>query len=222
LAIHWSIPILEKILPPNLANRLFEAQCDPGLRTGPDHTIQFRNSETGDVLKTISTPNMKRVSRKKLRALCAEGIEVQWGKALNEVVYTKDGQRVSAHFSDGSIYQGDILVGADGPKSKVREILLGVEKARSTPLEIVYNMSIVKYGDAEKSLHVRSGHPQNLFGYCPKGIFSFIAGIYLTSVRRIRDKILIMIQSKTCPIQTNPRLGHFRLDLLGWVNEMPA
>ena len=193
MAIHWSIPILEKLLPTNLASRLFETQCDPGLRTGLDHTIEFRNSETGDVLKTISTPNMKRVSRKKLRALCAEGIEVQWGKTLNEVVYRSDGPGVSAHFSDGSSYYGDVLVGADGPKSKVREILLGVEKARSTPLEIVYNMSIVKYGEAEKSLHVRSGHPQNLFGYCPKGIFSFVASMYPTFVSLITNKLLTMI-----------------------------
>jgi 2-polyprenyl-6-methoxyphenol hydroxylase-like FAD-dependent oxidoreductase len=157
---------------------LHEAQCDPGLVTTPDHTIQFRNSETGDVLKTIATPNLKRVSRKKLRALCAEGIEVLWGKTISNATYQSDGERVTAHFTDGSTYDGDVLVGADGPNSKVREILLGTEKARRTPLDIVYNMSIVKYGDPEKALYVQSGHPQNMFGYNPNGTFSFLAGMW--------------------------------------------
>lgn len=121
---------------------------------------------------------MKRVSRKKLRALCAEGIEIQWGKDLEDVKYDPDQQGITAHFSDGSSYHGDVLVGADGPKSKVREILLGTEKSQNTSLEIVYNMTIVKYGDAKKALHVRSGHPQNLLGYNPNGIFTMIASMY--------------------------------------------
>jgi 2-polyprenyl-6-methoxyphenol hydroxylase-like FAD-dependent oxidoreductase len=160
---------------------LFEAQCDPGLVTGPDHTIELRNSENGDVLKTISTPNLKRVSRKKLRTLCAEGIEVLWEKTLDDITYESD-EGLTAHFTDGSTYYGDVLVGADGPKSKVREILLGTEKARSTPLDIVYNMSIVKYGDAKKALFLHSGHPQNYFGYNPNGIFSFLASMDPTSL----------------------------------------
>jgi flavin-dependent dehydrogenase len=181
LGIHWSIPILEKLLPTDISNRLSEAQCDPGLVAGPDHTIELRNSATGDVLKTIPTPNLKRVSRKKFRALCAEGIEVLWGKSLDDITYDSDGEGLTAHFNVLKYY-GDVLVGADGPKSKVREILFGAEKARSTPMDIVYNMSIVKYGDAKKALHVQSGHPQNCFGYNPKGIFSFIASIDPTSI----------------------------------------
>jgi 2-polyprenyl-6-methoxyphenol hydroxylase-like FAD-dependent oxidoreductase len=162
----------------DLSNRLCEAQCDPRLVTNLDSTIELLNSETGDVLKTISTPYLKRVSRKKLRALCTEGIEILWGKTLVDVTYESNGESLTAHFTDGSTYYGDVLVGADGPKSKVREILLGAEKARSTPLDIVYNMSIVKYGDAKKALHVlQSGHPQNSFGYNPNGIFSVLAGM---------------------------------------------
>lgn len=161
---------------------MFEAQCDPRLVTDLNHTIELLNSENGDVLKTISTPNLKRVSRKKLRALCAEGIEVLWGKTLDGIAYELDGKGLTAHFTDGSTHYGDVLVGADGPKSKVREILFGTEKARSTPLDIVYNMSIVKYGDAKKALHVQSGHPQNSFGYNPNGIFSFVAGRDPTSI----------------------------------------
>jgi hypothetical protein len=175
LGVHWSVPILEKLLPPNLSSRLFEAQCNPGLVANSNHTIQLLNSETGDVLKTIPTPYLMRASRKKLRALCAESIDVQWGKTLNDITYDSNGEGLTAHFIDGSKYHGELLVGADGPKSKVREILLDVEKAARTLLDIVYNMSIVNYRDVEKALHVNSAHPYNSFGYNPKGIFSFVA-----------------------------------------------
>lgn len=106
-----------------------------------------------------------------------------WGKTINNVTYESGREGVNAQFIDGSTYHGDVLVGADGPNSKVREILLGIEKARRTPLEIVYNMSIVKYEDAEKALHVQSGHPQNMFGYNPDGIFSFLASMWPTGMR---------------------------------------
>jgi len=46
---------------------------------------------------------------------------------------TIDGS-VTVHFSDGSTYIGGILIGADGPKSKIRELLVGVEKSRNTPV----------------------------------------------------------------------------------------
>jgi 2-polyprenyl-6-methoxyphenol hydroxylase-like FAD-dependent oxidoreductase len=93
---------------------------------------------------------------------------VQWGMTLIDVTIDvtiddeKDG--VTAHFADGSTYSGDILVGADGPKSKVREMLVGAEKARSSPVGINYNKAIVKYGDTEKSKYIRSFHPVGVTG----------------------------------------------------------
>jgi flavin-dependent dehydrogenase len=175
LAIHWSVSILGRILPPELFARLFETQCDPALDRGVDETIELRNSETGEILKSISTPNMKRVSRKKLRSLCTEGIDVLWGKSVQDVTYDDGEHSVTAHFADGSTYVGSILVGADGPKSKVRELLLGMELAANKSIGVVYNMAIVKYSNAEKSLHVRSGHPVNCLGYNPKGLFTVIS-----------------------------------------------
>lgn len=51
----------------------------------------------------------------------AEGkATVLWGKAFTHYEEMEDG-RVRAHFADGSNEDGDILIGADGSKSKVRE-----------------------------------------------------------------------------------------------------
>lgn len=120
---------------------------------------------------------MKRVSRRKLRALCIDGLDIQWGKTLTEIEYRDDGEEgVVARFADGSAYEGDIIVGADGPRSKVRELLLGTEVARSKPLGVVQNTTLVKYGDAKKALHVRSGNPLFYLGYNPDGIVNFVSG----------------------------------------------
>lgn len=220
--VQWSLPLLRKLLPTELFNRLVEVQCDPTLERGSDETVEYWNSETGAVLKIIPTPNMKRVSRKKLRGLCAEDIEVLWGKSLDHITYDLDGKGLTAHFADGSTYYGELLVGADGPKSKVREILLGAERSRRTTLDIVYNMAIVKYGDAMKANHVRSGHPQVLFGCNPKGVFSMIASKYPNLEPHITRRLLTRFQSKRFLIPIDRRPGHFNLISHGWGNETPA
>lgn len=47
--------------------------------------------------------------------------KVHWGKSFTHYESLDSGRRVRAHFADGTSAEGDILVGADGSKSKVRE-----------------------------------------------------------------------------------------------------
>jgi 2-polyprenyl-6-methoxyphenol hydroxylase-like FAD-dependent oxidoreductase len=132
------------------------------------------------------------MSRRKLRNFCTQSIDIIWEKTIDNATYDADGNGVTAQFTDGTSYRGDLLVGADGPKSKVRELLLGVELATATPMEIIYNMSIIKYPDAEKALFVQAPHPHNLFGYNPNGIFNFLAGMYPSFILQNADRLLIM------------------------------
>lgn len=166
--------MLEDLLPDSLYRRLAEAQCDPAYDAHGNETVVFLNSATGKEMKTISAPGIRRVSRSKMRKLCSEGIDVLWEKTLVGVAYDRDG--ATAHFGDGSYYRGSVILGADGPNSKVRHILLGEEKARTTELEIRFLTANVKYNDAEKARHVRSGHPVVCPGFHPKGMFNFISG----------------------------------------------
>jgi hypothetical protein len=126
---------------------------------------------------------MRRVSRRKPRSLCAEDIDVKWGKTLERVEYHRNGQEIIAYFEDGSSYQGNILVGCARPKSILREIAIGAELARNSSVGVVFNTAKVTYGDAEKAKHVRSAHPTNCLGYNPQGLFAYIISEYPVPVK---------------------------------------
>ena|SRR5204863_2900170 len=70
---------------------------------------------------------------------------------------THDDDQVTAMFEDGSKASGSMLVGCDGAKSRVRELLLG-DKAKLTTLPMTIFNFTQSY-TAEQALHVRSLHP---------------------------------------------------------------
>ncbi|MCJ1250307.1 hypothetical protein MMC30_007533 [Trapelia coarctata] len=159
MGIHWSLPLLEALLPDDLNDRLNEAQNDPFLEAPLQDELPLINGLTGKVMKALPIPRTIRVSRRKMRAFCTQGLDVQYGKELVEVSYGPDGAGVTATFKDGEKVSGTILVGADGPRSSVRGLLLGEEKAKATSLNVVHSNVAVTYHDAEKSKFVRTAHP---------------------------------------------------------------
>jgi 2-polyprenyl-6-methoxyphenol hydroxylase-like FAD-dependent oxidoreductase len=108
---------LAELLPPEKANRLsFAKVADVGdgftcanekmepfftVPQGQDAAVQFLRSE--------------------LRSLLQEGIDIKWNKRL--ALLEDNGQQVVAHFEDGSSVSGDLIVGCDGGRSMVRELL---------------------------------------------------------------------------------------------------
>lgn len=80
MSIHWSRALLPELLPAELLARVREAQVDPSYDSAqhPDgYVVPFYNAKTGDHIVDIPMKNAIRVSRRKMRALCAEGINVQ-------------------------------------------------------------------------------------------------------------------------------------------------
>lgn len=76
MSIHWSRPLLAELLPAELLARLPEAQVDPSFNE--PYSVAFHNGGTGAFLMAMPMPgNAVRVSRRRMRKLCAEGIEVQ-------------------------------------------------------------------------------------------------------------------------------------------------
>jgi hypothetical protein len=165
MTIHWSKPLLEKLLPADLWNRIHEAQADPSFnaKDAAEYCIPFYDMKTGKHLKNAPVPHAIRVSRRKMRSFCAQGIEVQYGKSIVDVQYDDENSTVKAVYADGTSATGTLLVGADGHRSKVRELLLGKEKGGLSPIPGGVQLVGVQicYNDAEKARHVRQLHPIN-------------------------------------------------------------
>jgi hypothetical protein len=77
MGIHWSLPQLESLLPPELKARLKEAQNDPFLEAPDQDVMKVYNCLDESLLKALPLPRTIRVSRRKLRTLCLQGIDVK-------------------------------------------------------------------------------------------------------------------------------------------------
>lgn len=171
MGIHWSLPQLEALLPPDLRVRLKEAQNDPFLDAEEQDEMRIYNGLDGTILKALPIPRTIRVSRRKLRSFCSQGIDVKYGYDLVSISYEQEG--VTAIFRNGSSVSGSVIIGSDGPRSAVRSLILGSE-ADVTPLEVVHSNVAVKYGDAEKAKFIRSAHPVFSLAVRP-GVLSFLS-----------------------------------------------
>ncbi|KAI0122659.1 putative monooxygenase [Daldinia grandis] len=80
----------------------------------------------GKHIAVQSTPDQPviRANRPRFRDWLSTHIPIQWGKKLTRVEQVQD--EIRLHFEDGTTATGDVLVGADGVNSFVREHLLGV------------------------------------------------------------------------------------------------
>jgi 2-polyprenyl-6-methoxyphenol hydroxylase-like FAD-dependent oxidoreductase len=167
------IPILKTLIPPEAFAKLGAAQVDPNRRCPPSDTIKFLNGQTGEQIGAVETPHIYRLRRSKLRALIAEGIDIQYGKALTDIYYPDDGKTVTAHFADGSSTNGTLLVGTDGTRSIVRNLLLGPQKAALTTLEFAASIVQAKYS-SEQVKFLRSWHPLYVAAPHPAGFASWV------------------------------------------------
>lgn len=206
MSIHWSRPLLEHLLPGELLARLKEAAVDPSFDSSAEggYTVPFYNGKTGEHIISMPMKNSIRVSRRKMRSLCSEGLDIRYGEKL--VSISSEGQGVTAVFESGTTAIGSIVIGTDGPQSAVRKVLLG-DKAASVPLNVVlYNVNVC-YGDAKTALAVRSLNPMNNVALQPdRGLSVWTSSMSFQSSPGL---IIDFLQSKMCQIQKSRRLGYF-------------
>lgn len=75
MVLHWGVDSFTTLLPEDLLTKLPWIQCDPFYEDehGPVPDIRFLNAKTGELLSTVVTRGMRRVSRRKTRLFFSEG-----------------------------------------------------------------------------------------------------------------------------------------------------
>ncbi|RSL78963.1 hypothetical protein CEP51_007757 [Fusarium floridanum] len=174
MAIHWSLDRLENILSPEVFSQIPLISCNPAVPIEAGGLYPIIQAETGNLLTGVPYEKGLRVSRSRMRALCAEGIEVQYGKNLVDVAFNESGQGVIASFADGTVVSGSLIVGADGPRSKVREFAMGsAEEAAVSKFPIFHTNMTVCYNDAEKAKYVRRDYPTSFLALSNQSFHAF-------------------------------------------------
>ena len=166
MGIHWALELLEGLLPPHLAARIVkDGSVDGSLdyEKPPNNGAYIFDGTSGEILKDLAVPGrLVRVSRRKLRALCMEGVDVKQSHTLQTVTCNDEDNTVAATFTNGRSYTGTLLVGCDGPRSPTRDYLFNSEPSgQAKPMQGAVNMPLaVTYADAEIAKFVRSkAHP---------------------------------------------------------------
>lgn len=137
----------------------------PPLRESADHLLPLKLEPQicfyghGKKLAVQNSPEAPflRLHRLRFRQWLATEISIQWGKRLRRV--EEQEKRVTVHFEDGTSASGDILVGADGLNSVVREHLLGrpnTEVLNSIPLSCIWGETTLSGEAFERQLSL--GH----------------------------------------------------------------
>lgn len=174
MAIHWSLDRLQNLLPEDRFENMTEVSCNPAIAIDAGGNYPIIHGESGNLLAGVPYAKGLRVPRSKMRDLCAVGIDVQYGKNLVDVAFNESCHGVVASFADGSIVSGSILVGADGPRSTVREFAMGsVEHAAVSRFPIFHTNMTVSYDDAEKARYLRQKFPTSYLALSDRSFHAF-------------------------------------------------
>lgn len=172
--IYWAHDALHECLPTELKDKLATAQVDPSFKPSKDEVIPFLNAETGEILQRIPAPFLYRLARGKFRGLVSTGIKIEFGKRLSAISNSSGGKAL-AMFEDGSEAVGDLIVGADGAHSKVRDSLLGPEKAALHSLPLVGSSIITTLPAALATKFRDTIDPIIALSYHPLGMLAFVS-----------------------------------------------
>ncbi|BCS00577.1 FAD-dependent oxidoreductase [Aspergillus luchuensis] len=174
MAIHWSLDRLRDLLPADRFAHMESVSCNPDVALNAGGNYPIIHGETGHLIAGVPYAKGLRVPRSKMRDLCSKGIDVQYGKNLIDVAFTESHKGVVALFDDGSMVAGTILIGADGPRSKVREFAMGsAEKAAVSRFPIFHTNMTVSYNDAEKARYVRQRFPTSYLALSDRSYHAF-------------------------------------------------
>ncbi|CAI6083246.1 hypothetical protein V2G26_018851 [Clonostachys chloroleuca] len=168
--IHWGFETLSELLPADLWADIHTTFCNPAARDAKESEgIKFYNGHSGDLLFQAPPTVIKRVTRQKLRKHAAKGVDVRWSVTFDDLKVQDDGVKIT--FKDGSETRADFVIGADGPRSKVRQLLLGEEKSQLTKSDFVCGYTSAVLGQ-EKAEAILKAHPVWAMVYHSMGVLA--------------------------------------------------
>jgi 2-polyprenyl-6-methoxyphenol hydroxylase-like FAD-dependent oxidoreductase len=173
IGLHWGTPILQSLIPSEAFAQLESAQVDPNTPCLPEDTIPFLHGQTGEQIGGTTVPHVYRLRRKELRSIISKGLDIEYNKTLTALEYSEDGKTVTATFQDGSSYTGSLVVGADGARSEVRNLVVGQPGAELTVLPFACSIVQAKF-TAEQAKFLRSVHPLYLAMIHPEGMVGWL------------------------------------------------
>lgn len=182
MTLHWGSEHISKCLPQELVDRLTEAYADPTVSPEAVTGLPVYNGKTGELIMEMKAEKPCRVSRKKMRNLFSQGLDIQYGKELVEIIEEDD--KMKLRFQDGTEAVGDVIVGCDGARSRVRECICGKETAELTtvPLSMFNFTSKFK---ADQALALRKLNPLFITSIHPDhGTMFWISSKLVPSVQR--------------------------------------
>lgn len=159
MLLHWGTEHLEALLPEHLKARIREPRVDPANEEMAP--TPYINGKTGEIIGTVPTKIITRVSRSKLRRFLTEGedLDIEYSKILSTIQADRAAGIVRVTFTDGTSATGNQLIGADGSRSVVRKYLLGSELAAPQTTDYTFiNFSGAKY-TAEQARACRVYNP---------------------------------------------------------------
>src|SRR5690242_19395088 len=155
----WARPYLLGLLPDEIGSRLDTCAVDPSIdcaAIGEDRIVLY-NGQTREEAFAFPIPRAKEMNIRKLRIMLAESLDVQYEKKFSRYETIQNG-RVRVIFEDGSSQEGDVVIGADGAGSQVRQCLIDRGATQETlPFALMnFNASYTK----EQALFIKKHlHP---------------------------------------------------------------
>ncbi|KAL4742678.1 hypothetical protein BDV11DRAFT_167073 [Aspergillus similis] len=172
MGLHWGAESLRSLMPDAMWSRIQSIQVDPSTPTAESDCLKFLNGATGQVMTTVPAKKFYRLRRRKLRHLLAEDLDIRWNHRITAIDYSGDGKHATAYFDGQTSVTASLIVGADGARSTVRELLLGPQDGRIRTVPYCATWVQARY-TAEQARFLRTFHPLYIAAINPAGFFSF-------------------------------------------------
>lgn len=126
------------------------------------------NGETGDLMFKSAVPGARRITRRGLREVLSDELEIQWGRRVTRLDTELNSEKVKVTLQGEEGVEeevwADYVLGTDGAGSKVREILFanqenGEEKAKAKRSGFMIGTCVVDYQDEDVVRKVLEKHP---------------------------------------------------------------